>query len=57
LLKLVLPKGSLEDATIKLFDEADLSIQRRSARDYKADIDDARIESVVFCAHRKFRTT
>jgi len=48
LLKLVLPKGSLEDATIKLFDEADLSIQRRSARDYKADIDDARIESVRF---------
>ncbi|MER3396422.1 MAG: ATP phosphoribosyltransferase [Acidimicrobiia bacterium] len=48
MLKLVLPKGSLEDATIKLFDEADLSIQRRSARDYKADIDDARIESVRF---------
>ena len=48
MLKLVLPKGSLEDATIRLFDEADLSIQRRSARDYKADIDDARIESVRF---------
>lgn len=48
MLKLVLPKGSLEEPTLKLFDEADLSVQRSSVRDYTAGIEDARIESVRF---------
>src|SRR6185436_9862674 len=45
-LKLVLPKGSLERATMELFDAADLSVRRGSSVTYKADIDDPRIESV-----------
>jgi ATP phosphoribosyltransferase len=45
-LKLVLPKGSLERATLELFEAADLPVKRNSAVAYKADIDDPRIESV-----------
>ena len=46
MLKVVLPKGSLERATFELFDAADLSIKRNSDVDYKASIADPRIESV-----------
>jgi ATP phosphoribosyltransferase len=45
-LKLVLPKGSLERATFELFEAADLPIVRSSAVDYKASIDDPRIDEV-----------
>jgi ATP phosphoribosyltransferase len=45
-LKFVLPKGSLEKATFDLFDAADLSINRSSAVDYKATIDDPRVDEV-----------
>jgi ATP phosphoribosyltransferase len=45
-LKFVLPKGSLERATFDLFEAADLSINRSSAVDYKASIDDPRINEV-----------
>jgi ATP phosphoribosyltransferase len=45
-LKLVLPKGSLESATLKLFDEADLGVSRSSEVDYKATIDDPRVDDV-----------
>jgi ATP phosphoribosyltransferase len=45
-LKLVLPKGSLEKATLELFAAADLPVQRSSTVDYKATIDDPRIASV-----------
>ncbi len=46
MLRLVLPKGSLERATIDLFESADLTIKRSSAVDYKASIDDPRISEV-----------
>lgn len=46
MLKLVLPKGSLEKATLELFAAADLPVNRSSTVDYKATIDDPRIESV-----------
>ena len=46
MLKLVLPKGSLEKATMELFEAADLSVHRSSSVAYKATIDDPRIESV-----------
>ncbi|TMR06672.1 ATP phosphoribosyltransferase [Actinomadura soli] len=46
MLSLVLPKGSLEKATMLLFDAADLTVQRTSDRDYRASIDDPRIERV-----------
>jgi len=45
-LKLVLPKGSLEKATLELFDAADLQVNRASAVDYRAMIEDPRIDSV-----------
>lgn len=46
MLKLVLPKGSLEKATLDLFAAADLQVNRSSTVDYKATIDDPRIDSV-----------
>jgi ATP phosphoribosyltransferase len=46
MLSLVLPKGSLEKATLELFDAADLTVLRGSDRDYHASIDDPRIERV-----------
>ena len=45
-LRIVLPKGSLEKATFELFEAADLSIRRSSSVDYKATIDDPRIIDV-----------
>ena len=45
-LKLVLPKGSLEAATLELFEAADLPVKRSSSVDYKATIDDPRIGEV-----------
>ncbi len=45
-LKLVLPKGSLEQATLQLFADADLPVRRGSAVDYRATIDDPRIDDV-----------
>ena len=48
MLSLVLPKGSLERATLDLFDAADLTVRRSSDRDYHASIDDPRIERVRF---------
>jgi ATP phosphoribosyltransferase len=45
-LHLVLPKGSLERATLELFASADLAVQRSSDVDYRASIDDPRIEEV-----------
>ena len=46
MLRLVLPKGSLEKATLTLFEEADLAVHRASDVDYKATVDDPRIDSV-----------
>ncbi len=48
MLNLVLPKGSLERATLDLFDAADLTVRRSSDRDYHASIDDPRIDRVRF---------
>jgi ATP phosphoribosyltransferase len=45
-LRLVLPKGSLEKATLELFADADLAVRRDSAVQYKATIADPRVESV-----------
>ena len=46
MLRIVLPKGSLEKATFDLFEAADLPIRRSSNVDYKASIDDPRIIDV-----------
>jgi ATP phosphoribosyltransferase len=46
MLRLVLPKGSLEAATFELFDAADLTVKRSSQVDYRASIVDPRIDEV-----------
>lgn len=46
MLKLVLPKGSLEKATLELFEAADLKVKRDSAVQYKATIVDPRVDEV-----------
>ena len=46
MLKLVIPKGSLEAQTLRLFEEADLRVRRGSDRDYHGTIEDDRIERV-----------
>jgi ATP phosphoribosyltransferase len=45
-LRLVLPKGSLELATFELFAAADLTVRRASDVAYRATIDDPRIDEV-----------
>ena len=45
-LRLVLPKGSLERATLELFDAADLAVRRSSDVDYRGTVDDPRIAEV-----------
>jgi len=45
-LKLVLPKGSLEKSTLQLFEAADLPVSRSSSVAYKASVADPRIGSV-----------
>jgi ATP phosphoribosyltransferase len=45
-LKLVIPKGSLEEQTLRLFEAADLRVRRGSTRDYHGTVDDDRIERV-----------
>ncbi|MBW3645049.1 MAG: ATP phosphoribosyltransferase [Actinobacteria bacterium] len=46
MLRLVLPKGSLERATLELFEAADLAVARSSTVDYKATIADPRVVDV-----------
>ncbi|HEX3793196.1 MAG TPA: ATP phosphoribosyltransferase [Acidimicrobiales bacterium] len=46
MLRLVLPKGSLERATLQLFEDADLAVSRASDVAYRASIDDPRIAEV-----------
>jgi len=46
MLRLVLPKGSLEKATLDLFDQADLGVSRNSEVDYRGHIDDPRVVEV-----------
>ncbi len=46
MLRVVLPKGSLEKPTLELFEAADLRVDRSSTVDYRATIDDPRIDEV-----------
>lgn len=46
MIDLVLPKGSLEAVTLKLFEDADLPVRRSSDREYTASIADPRIGKV-----------
>src|SRR4029453_13002959 len=46
MLRLVLPKGSLERATMELFEAADLTVVRSSSVEYRATIADPRVDEV-----------
>jgi ATP phosphoribosyltransferase len=46
MLSLVLPKGSLERATLQLFEDADLTVSRSSDVDYRGTVDDPRVADV-----------
>lgn len=46
MLRLVLPKGSLERATLEVFEAADLAVTRSSDVEYRASIDDPRVDDV-----------
>lgn len=47
MLRVVIPKGSLERATLELLEDADLALHRASQRDYFGRIDDPRVEEVA----------
>ena len=47
MIKLVIPKGSLEEQTLSLLRDADLAVRRSSDREYTARIDDGRISQVA----------
>jgi ATP phosphoribosyltransferase len=46
MLRVVLPKGSLERSTLDLFEQADLAVVRSSDVDYRGAIDDPRVTEV-----------
>jgi len=46
MLRVVLPKGSLERSTLELFEQADLAVVRSSDVDYRGTIDDPRVAEV-----------
>lgn len=56
MLKLVLPKGSLERATFEIFEAADLKLWRGSERDYHGNIEDPRILSVAILRPQEIPT-
>lgn len=56
MLKLVVPKGSLEKATFDLFEAADLKIGRASDREYRGTVNDPRISSVAILRPQEIPT-
>jgi ATP phosphoribosyltransferase len=56
MLKLVVPKGSLEKATFDLFEAADLKIGRASDREYRGTVNDPRIASVAILRPQEIPT-
>src|SRR5947207_11996932 len=46
MLRLVIPKGSLEEQTLAVLEAADLRVRRGSSRDYHGRIEDDRIDRV-----------
>ena len=57
MLRLVLPKGSLEKATLDLFEAADLPVTRSSSVDYQGTIDDPGSRRSASCARRRSPAT
>jgi ATP phosphoribosyltransferase len=55
-LSLVLPKGSLENQVLDLFNSADLTVVRGGDRDYHARVEDPRIDRVRFLRPQEIPT-
>ncbi|MFW5871603.1 MAG: ATP phosphoribosyltransferase [bacterium] len=47
MIRIAIPKGSLEKGTFDLFEQADLPIKRRDERDYNLKIDDPRVSEAL----------
>ncbi|MBA2312617.1 MAG: ATP phosphoribosyltransferase [Actinobacteria bacterium] len=56
MLKLVIPKGSLEALTLKLLEDADLPFRRASERAYRGAIEDPRVDSVAMLRPQEIPT-
>jgi ATP phosphoribosyltransferase len=56
MLKFVIPKGSLESATFRLLEDADLKVSRGNEREYRGSIDDPRIDSVAILRPQEIPT-
>jgi ATP phosphoribosyltransferase len=56
MLKFVIPKGSLESATFRLLEDADLKVSRGNEREYRGSIDDPRIHSVAILRPQEIPT-
>lgn len=53
MLRIAIPKGSLEEGTFNLFKQANLTIRRRNDRDYNLSIDDPRITEAFLLRPRE----
>jgi ATP phosphoribosyltransferase len=53
MLRIAIPKGSLEEGTFNLFKQADLTIRRRNDRDYNLSINDPRITEAFILRPRE----
>jgi ATP phosphoribosyltransferase len=56
MLKFVIPKGSLENATFKLLEDADLKVSRAHEREYRGSVNDPRIDSVAILRPQEIPT-
>ena len=56
MLSIVLPKGSLEQQVLELFDAADLTVIRGGERDYHARVEDPRVDRVRFLRPQEIPT-
>ena len=56
MLKFVIPKGSLESATFRLLEDADLKVARGNDREYRGSIVDPRIDSVAILRPQEIPT-
>lgn len=53
---MVIPKGSLESATFRLLEDADLKVSRGDDREYRGSINDPRIDSVAILRPQEIPT-
>ena len=56
MLRLAIPKGSLEEGTFRLFEQADLPIRRKNGRDYNLFIKDPRVSEAMMLRPQEIAT-